>query len=179
MKRTLLVVGLSLLGGYALAQYAFTTPNGSNVLGSVSLCDNGSAQFVPCTTANPFPVALPASSNTPYPTGATPLTASSTGTTAGVTATLAGAAAKTTYICGFTITSGATLGLGTTASVTGGISGTLNYVQPVSALPGVAQLPQAFHPCIPASAVNTGISVVSGAAGLGGSTAVAAWGYQL
>jgi hypothetical protein len=35
-----------------------------------------------------------------------------------------------------------------------------------------------FTPCIPASAVNTGIAVNSFAAGSGGVAAVSAWGYQ-
>jgi hypothetical protein len=36
-----------------------------------------------------------------------------------------------------------------------------------------------FSPCIPSSATNTAINVVSGAPGTGGTESVSAWGYQL
>ena len=173
--RIVLALSASLLCGSAFAQSIFATPGGSSVYGYVEMCNNGSGLMVVCTTANPVPVSLAG----PLPFGATPITASATGTTASVSATLAGVASKTTYICGFTITSGATLGLGGSATVTGTITGTLNYVQPVSALPAVGQLSQSFAPCVPASAANTGIAINSAAGGVGGNTAVAAWGYQL
>jgi len=175
MNKLLLASALSLLSVGALAQASFPSPNGINIESRVVMCNDGTNHWVPCTTANPLPVSLPG----PYPAGSTPLTASATGTIASVTATLAAAAAKTTYLCGFTITSSATLGLSGTATVSGTISGSLNYVQGISALPGVYQLPQTFSPCIPASALNTSIAINSAAAGLGGVTAVSAWGYQL
>jgi hypothetical protein len=176
MKRLLLGIALWLLSLPACAQTQFITPNTGYANGEVPMCDNGSSQYVACTKSNPVPVSLSAPG--PYPAGAAPQTISATGTTASVTATLPGAASKTTYICGFTITAGATVGLGGTATVTNAGNGTLSYVQPVGALPGVGQLSQSFNPCIPANAVNTGISVNSVAGGLGGTTAVAAWGYQ-
>jgi hypothetical protein len=157
-------------GLWAHAQNSYVTPSGQYVTGEQQLCQNASNQSVPCVASPPMA--------SQYPVGAIAVTASATGTTAAVTATLPGASAKTTFVCGFAITSGATLGLGSTATMTGTISGSLNYVQPIGALPGVAQLQQAFSPCVPASAVNTGIAVQSGAAGVGGNTAVSAWGYQ-
>lgn len=114
-----------------------------------------------------------------YPSGATPITASSTGTTGATTATLAGTGGKTTYISGFTITSDATAALAGTATVTGTITGTLNYIQNVGGATAAGILTQSFSPSIPASATNTGIAVNSVAAGTGGNTAVTAWGYQL
>lgn len=115
----------------------------------------------------------------PYPSGATPITGSTIGTTAATVATLAGAAAKTTYLCGFTITADATAALAGAATVAGTISGSLNYIQSVGAATSAQQLTQTFQPPIPASAVNTAITVTSAAAGTGGNTAVTAWGYQL
>lgn len=115
-----------------------------------------------------------------YPAGATPITAAATGTTGTVTATLAGTSGKTTYICGFTITADATALVIGTATVTGTVTGTLSYRQLVAAVAaGSGLLSPAFAPCVPASAANTGIAVNSIAAGLGGNTAVNAWGYQL
>src|SRR6266849_1083396 len=58
----------------------------------------------------PFTFATDQAATSPYPTGATAITISATGTTTGITATLAGAAAKTTYIAGFSICSAATAG---------------------------------------------------------------------
>lgn len=115
----------------------------------------------------------------PYPTGATPITNSATGTTGITTATLAAASAKTTYLCGFTITADATAALAGTATVTGTTGGTMSFIQNVGAATAAGILTQTFNPCIPSSAVNTAIAVNSVAAGVGGSTAVTTWGYQL
>lgn len=117
--------------------------------------------------------------NSQYPSGATPLTISATGTTAATTATLAGTSSKTTYICGFTISADATTAVAAAATVTGTISGTLNYIQNVGAATAAGILTQNFNPCIPASAQNTGIAIISAAAGIAGNTAVNGWGYQL
>lgn len=114
-----------------------------------------------------------------YPAGATPVTATATGTTAATTATLPGVAGKTTYICGFTISADATTAVAGAATVTGTISGSLNFIQNVGAATAAGILIVPFNPCVPASAVNTGIAVVSAAAGIAGNTAVNAWGYQL
>lgn len=118
-------------------------------------------------------------SNTPYPSGATAITSSAIGTTAATVATLAGVSSKTTYICGFTITADATAALAGAATVAGTISGSLNYIQSVGSATSAQLLTQSFIPPIPASAVNTAITVTSAAAGTGGNTAVTAWGYQL
>lgn len=115
-----------------------------------------------------------------YPAGAVPITASATGGTSTVPVTLAGVAGKTTYISGFTISSDATsLAIGT-ASITGLVTGTMNFLQPIlAAASGVGVLSQTFNPPIPATAANTAIVITSAAAGIGGNTSVNAWGYQL
>jgi hypothetical protein len=114
-----------------------------------------------------------------YPSGAVPLTATATGTTAATVATLAGTAGKTTFICGFTISADATTAIAGAATVTGTISGSLNYIQNVGAATAAGVLTQTFNPCIPASAANTAIAITSAAAGIAGNTSVNGWGYQL
>jgi hypothetical protein len=121
-------------------------------------------------------------SGTGYPTNSTPITASAVGTVAAVTATLPGVVGKTTFVCGFSMTSGGTTAaLTVLATVVGTISGTLNfaYVAPAAGTQG--RLIVSFAPvCIPASAMNTAIVVTQPAAGAGTvEAAVSTWGYQL
>lgn len=118
------------------------------------------------------------SSGGAFPAGAVPVTISATGTTGAVAAVLPAAAAKTTYVAGFSITSDAVAGLSGNATMAGVISGTMTYIQGVGVAPAVASLTQTFNPPIPSSAVNTAITVTSAAAGTGGTTAVNVWGYQ-
>jgi len=116
----------------------------------------------------------------PYPDSAVPYTATATGTTGATTATLAGASSVTTYICGFSIRANATAAATGNATVTGVITATLNYTQwtaPNASGLGVTEM--IFAPCIPASATNTSIAVVSAAPGTGGVVSVTAWGYKL
>lgn len=134
----------------------------------------------PATIANSVPV-IPSSQ---YPGNATaaavPVTATATGTTAATVATIPAVAGKTAYVCGFTITSDATALAVGTAVVSGTISGSLSYLQGISAVTsGAGNLTQSFNPCIPASAANTAIVVTSAAAGTGGNTIVNAQGYYL
>jgi|SRR5882762_4686914 len=157
----------------ALGQNYWPSPTaGFNISGAQHTCLNGSGQSVPCgDVSNPLVVTV-------VPVAITPLTASAVGTTAAITATLAGVAAKTTYICGFNADAGATLGGNGAATVAGTISGTLNYVQGIGVLAAIQRLTQNYSPCIPASAANTSIVITTTAAGLGGTAAVSAWGYQ-
>ncbi len=113
------------------------------------------------------------------PSGATAITASATGTTAATTATLAGTSGKTTYICGYSIRANATAAATVTDTITGVVTGTMSsilWVAPLASGIGVDE--QIFTPCIPASATNTGIGVVSGAPGTGGNVSSRGWGYQ-
>lgn len=115
-----------------------------------------------------------------YPTGAVPITASNTGTTGATTATLAASASIKTYICGFSIRANATGATTNNSTITGTVTGTLNFSQWTAPLAsGIGLTEQIFSPCIPSSAINTGIAVISGAPGSGGVVSVSAWGYQL
>ena len=115
-----------------------------------------------------------------YPAGSTPVTASATGTTGATTATLATGASVTTYICGFSIRANANAAATANSTVTGTITGTLNFTQwtaPNASGIGITEM--IFNPCVPASAVNTGIAVISAAPGTGGVVSSTAWGYTL
>jgi hypothetical protein len=115
-----------------------------------------------------------------YPPGAVPITATATFSTSGASATLPAAAGKFTYITGFSITAGATAGTAVPATVTGVVSGNLNFVQSVTPVAnGAGVLTVNFIPPIPSSAVNTEIAVNASAAGAGGVGAIAVWGFQL
>lgn len=115
-----------------------------------------------------------------YPSGATPVTGMVTGTTTAVSAVLPAVAGKTTYLSGFTVMANATAATSIpNATVTGTVSGSLPFIEAVAALPAVGVTTQSFVPAIPASGVNTSISVNAGAAGAGGNTTIYAWGYQL
>ncbi len=115
------------------------------------------------------------------PSGAVFITASATGTTGATTATLAGTSGKTTYLLGFSIRATATAAAVGNATVTGTISGTLNFTQfSQAASTGLVPLePNLGSIAIPASAANTAIAIVSAAPGTGGVVSVTAWGYQL
>lgn len=115
-----------------------------------------------------------------YPANAVPITASSTGTTGATTATLAAAIGKTTYICGFSIRANATAAVTGNATVSGTITGTLNFTQwtaPTALGLGITEM--IFAPCVPASATNTTVSATSAAPGTGGVVSATSWGYQL
>jgi len=117
-----------------------------------------------------------------YPFGSVPETISATGTTTAFTATLpVGTAFQTVYICGVVIDAAATAGTVVPATITGTVSGTLNFLEYVSpiATPGQGGRAIIFDPCIPANAVNTAIVVNAGAAGTAGIASISAWGYLL
>jgi hypothetical protein len=116
----------------------------------------------------------------PYPDGAVPYQATATGTTGATTATLAGASSVTTYICGFSIRANATATATGNATVTGASTTPPNFTQWTAPLAsGLGVTEETFTPCIPASAANTSIAVVSAAPGSGGVVSVTAWGYKL
>jgi hypothetical protein len=170
-------------GTFAVQNNA-ATPAGTNLIGKV-----GIDQTTPGTTNGvQVNAALPAGTNvigtvnqaSGYPVGATAITASATGTTAATTATLAGTSGKTTYICGYSIRANATANTNVTNTITGVITATLSSIMWVPAnTAGLGVDEQIFSPCIPASATNTGIAIVSGAPGTGGLVSSKGWGYQL
>src|SRR5713101_386681 len=117
-------------------------------------------------------------------TPGTPITASATGTTAAITATLAGVANKTTYLTGLQVTSsGASAAGATTVTVTGTISGSLNYVVTQGAIAATgtdgASLIVPFPSPIPASAVNTAIAATTTLVAGTTAGAVTLTGFQL
>jgi hypothetical protein len=86
------------------------------------------------------------------------------------TATLPAVAAKTTYITGFDVTgSGATVGLPVVVTVAGLLGGSITYTTTaaVGALVGNTPLSVRFPAPMPASAVNTAITVSCAALGAG------------
>ena len=128
----------------------------------------------------PAGAATAANQGLSYPVGATAITASATGTTAATTATLAGTTGKTTYICSYSIRANATAVTTVLNTVTGVITATLSHQMWVPAnTAGLGIDEQIFPLCVPASATNTGIAVVSGAPGTGDLVSVTATGYQL
>lgn len=166
----------------ARAQNVWPTPGGSNADGKVAMCLNSSGQAVPVSSGTCAAGDLVQGNvglTALYPSGATPITASATGTTAATTATLAAATSKTTYVCGFSIRANATAAATSEATVTGVITGTMSFLQWTAPLAsGIGLVEERFLPCVPGSAANTGIAVVSAAPGSGGTVSVSAWGYQ-
>lgn len=115
-----------------------------------------------------------------YPTGATMITGNAAGTTGAVVGTLAAAAAKTTYICGFNVQAiggTSTVGPITVAGLTG--SSQIYQTDVNSATVGKTVASANFAPCVPASAVNTAITITTTADGTASAVDVNSWGYQL
>lgn len=113
------------------------------------------------------------------PFGAIPVSVSATGTTGATTATIPAVANRIAYLCGFSIRANATAAATGTATVTGTVSGTLSFVQFTAPLAsGIGLVEPVIGPaCIPASASNTAIAVISAAPGAGGTVSVTAWGF--
>lgn len=161
----------------------FYTPGGGGVNGALGMCLNTSNKAVPCSAANvvPSPVTNgPAPTNLATGVAANQITGNAAGSTAAVVGTLAAAAAKTTYICGFNVQ--AIGGTATVGPVTvGGLVGSSQVYQTDvnSATVGKTVAAQTFSPCIPASAVNTAITVTTTANGTATAVDVNSWGYQL
>ncbi len=121
--------------------------------------------------STPLPVSPDA-----YPNGATAITGNAAGTTGAVVGTLAGAAAKTTFICGFSVDAiGGTAAIGP-ITVAGLITSSMVFQLTSSATGVFRAVP--FSPCVPASAVNTAITITTTADGTASAVNVNAWGYQ-
>lgn len=125
-------------------------------------------------------VAAPTAFSSQYPVGSIPITASNTGTTGATTATLAASASLKTYVCWFSIRANANAAVTADSTVTGTVTGTLHFTQwtaPNASGLGITEM--IFNPCVPSSAINTGIAVISAAPSTGGVVSVSAGGYQL
>lgn len=126
-------------------------------------------------TASAFVTLVGSAGNPLVPSGATNVAASSGNVAnATATATLPAVAGKTNYVTGFSITGGgATAALLVNATLTGVVGGPLNYTfgapvgVAVAALPLVVEL----ETPLPASAVNTAVSISLPALGAGNTNA--------
>ncbi len=129
------------------------------------------------SATNPLPVTLGGAAGlVGYPPGSAAITGNATGSTGAVVGTLAAAAGKTTYICGFSVSAfGGTAAVGP-ITIAGTITSSLVY-QLASTASGNL-LTQGFSPCIPASAVNTGITITTTADGSATAVDVNSWGFQ-
>lgn len=125
------------------------------------------------SAANPIPV-----TNVGTPAaGVTPIAGNATGTTGAVVGTLAGAASKTTYISGFTVSAvGGTAAVGpiTVAGLAGG-----SQIYYLNSSAAGNTLTVNFPNPIPASAVNTAITVTTTADATASNVSVNSWGFQL
>ncbi len=173
--------GSLVMGAVTTAAPSYTTAQ-SNPL---SLDTSGNLRVGPVGPAA-VSGARPVTLSSQYPTNATttapaPETISATGTTTAFTATLAAAASVTTYVCGVEIDAVATTAAEVTWTLTGTITGTMNFLEAVGTptTANVGRNVYNFNPCIPASAANTAIVVNAGAAGTGRVAAISAWGYKL
>lgn len=141
------------------------------------------------TAASPLAVTAPSplqvtDTGTQYPVGATPLVASSGNVANAVAAaSLVGGATTTVHITGFEITgAGATGALVVTVNLSGVLGGPHAYTYVFEAGAAVANKPLivAFDPPLPASAVNTQITVTCPAGGAGNTNnTVVAHGYHI
>ena len=112
----------------------------------------------------------------PYNQAQTPAGAGLTGAAAAIAPALAAVAGKTNYVTGFEVTGGgATAASLVTATLTGLAAGTFSYViaVPAGATLGVAPLVVEFNPPLPASAVNTAITLNLPSLGAGNTAASA------
>lgn len=98
-----------------------------------------------------------------------------TGTTGAAVIAMPAVALKTNYVCGISIEAGASAATDGTATLAG-LTNTLSFIAPVAASTS-GQLNRNFTPCIPASAVNTAITLTGPTAGAGGSSTVSIWGF--
>lgn len=102
---------------------------------------------------------------------------------ANAVATLPAVTGRTTYLCGFTMTSsGSTAAVVVNPTVTGVVGGTLTYVFASAAGVALGNTPLIvnFNPCMPSNAANTAIVVTLPALGAGNTnSAVTAKGYYL
>lgn len=122
----------------------------------------GAALAVPYTAGQFNAIVIDVNGNTcvasaagGLPAGATGITGNASGTTGVVVATLAAVAGKTTWICNFNVSGTGTLSVGpiTIAGLAGGSQ--------VYQLTAPGSVGATFTPCLPASAVNTAVTITT------------------
>ncbi len=166
-----LVLGWALCTALLATSAKSAPPN--TIGGSAAVCDPWSPQNCakPDSSGN-MPVTTEA-----LPTGGTMVSASSGNVAnASAAATMPAVADKTNYLSGFQLTSaGATAAACVDATVTGLLGGTKTYTYcaPAGAAVGANPLQVDFYPPVPASAVNTAITVTLPALGAGNTNATA------
>jgi hypothetical protein len=165
--------------GPVKVQPASTTPGATDLALTASLSPNSNGIITTGTAGTPSSQVITTqgpASNGAFPTAATPIAGNATGTTGAVVGTLAGTSAKTTYICDFDISAvGGTAAVG--PIVVAGLLGGSKTYQLSSSAAGV-YLSKSFNPCIPASAVNTAITITTTADGTATAVDVNSSGYQ-
>lgn len=109
------------------------------------------------------------------PVGST-ITGNASGTTEAVVGTLAGVSGRTTFICGFDVSSiGGTAATGP-ITIAGLVGSSMTYQMSSSA--AGTTLSRTFTPCIPASAQNTAITITTTANGTATAVNVNSWGFR-
>jgi hypothetical protein len=115
----------------------------------------------------------------PYPPGSAPVTISTTATIGAFSVILPAVTGRTTYLCGFIVSSaGTTTGLAAAGTITGTISGTLNFTYAFVSS-GQGLLGMSLPNCIPASGQNQTITISVPAGSTGTVASLFAWGFQL
>lgn len=125
----------------------------------------------------PVPVVFTGNSAFDTPLGSTALNAPASGTTGAVVSTLAAAAGVTTHICGMNLSFTGTGPIG--AITVAGLLGGSQVIQWGETAATTKPVQLDFKPCLPASAVNTAITVTTTAAAGATAVNVNSWGFRL
>lgn len=165
------------LAALALLLWALAPAQAQQQVLQVCIVATNPTTFVPCNNA-------PSGGNAGYPAGAVPVTASQTfsASTSAAIATIPAVAGKTAYLCGWTFSSGGmTSATQVTATISGTVSGTLNFAyNHPSAGQGVLGATNSPY-CIPAS--GPGVAIVAtlpgGTGGASSNIATSSWGFYL
>jgi len=151
---------------FACAQAVFPTDNPNvTVPGLLNMCLGPDNKARPCTdfTSPGFRI-LNGVTVAPYPTRAIPATGVASGTTGAVAGSLAARAGYLAYLCNVDVSViGGTAAVGP-ITITNLVGGTFTYQASSTAAGGLA-LTRTYTPCIPASGVNTAITVTTTADG--------------
>lgn len=155
----------------------YTTQNPGPGNGCIPI---SAATPMPVTAAANSPVTVTINGPTPLPvaisgnTGITQIQGNATGTTGAVVGTLAAAAGITTFLCDFDVTALGTASVGPIV-IAGLLGGSKTYQLTAG---GTIPLSKSFNPCLPASAINTAITITTTADATASAVDVNSSGYQ-
>jgi hypothetical protein len=158
-------IGLALVAWLAISCAAHAAP----LVAPCTEATQTAAECDPVNKANPLPT---------LPTAAAPIQGNAAGTTGAVIGTLAAAAGKTTYICDFDVSALGTANIPGPVVVAGLLGGSKTYQMSTLATGVESHILKNFNPCLPASAVNTAITITTTAAAGGTAVDVNSSGYQ-